>query len=1706
MKAGSFPQQGVSRMSPIQRVLGASLIAVILGAALLAAQNATPTVQDASAKDTAPAAAASKVRVNRTVPTVAPPTGSLALRDQPSLGDLVNARVFREPLVPVGGTPTDAENAALGRALLKFAKGVEGGSDIALRQFLVDHPASPWRASLLLNLGLRYRSINAYSRALASWDEAWKLANGADDGNGTAVANLAIAEWLVLNASLGQTDAVRGVLGQIAARPFSGPAAVKLGQARELIGMIAAHPDKVVSSGPQALLAVLQEQGLVAPPVVAAYRPTASGTSLTQLRDLAKAAGIDMRAVVRATATDAPVPSIVHWKVGHYSALVERNGNRYRIIDNGFGGTYWVTRDTLFDEASGYLLVPVGAELAGWHAVSDDAASLIVGRSCPPGGPPPSDPDKPCQCNKGMVGYSLHEVSASLHLGDIPIGYTPPRGPSVNFRLTYRQRELLQPQIFTFANLGPKWTSDWLRFVEEVPMDAFGVNPAHVWVYLEGGGREVFYNPDGSGVYPAHWRTKATLVKVTTSPIRYERRFPDGTIEVFTASDAAPAGQRRVFLTQIVDPRGQAVSLTWDAQFKLVAMTDAIGQVTTLAYDDATNPLRITKVTDPFGREAAFTYNASGQLETITDVIGLVSRLNYGSEDFVTTLTTPYGRTTFRRESTDNFVNRFVEATDPLGGTERIEFRWQTDALPTSLSATDVPTGFETANASLDYYNTVYWDKLAWSRAPNDLTAARITKWVVSAEMPGGAAYSAGVAHSVKRPLESRVWYLYPGQTSPANAGSFSQPTRTGRIMDDGASQIWQATYNSQGSVLTRTDPLGRQTTYDYATNGVDSLQIRQTTGWMNDLLASSANYIDHRPQSVTDAAGQTTTMTYNAAGQVLTVTNAKLETTTSAYDTDGRLQSVSGPIAGATTSYTYDAYGRVRTVTDSDGAIITTDYDLFDRPIRVTYPDGTYQETTYDRLDVATRRDRAERITRYYHDALRRLTSTRDPLGRVLRQDWCTCGSLEALVDANGGRTTWERRVDGRVTREVRADGVTAALYTYGAASGRLLTVTDPKGQVTTHTYSLDDMLLGTVFTNATIGTPSVSYTYDANYARVVSMVDGTGTTTYTYHPVGGLGAGQLASVDGPLVDDTLTYSYDALGRVTTRTINGAANTVTWTFDNFGRVATEINVLGTFTYTYDGPTTRLATVTYPNNQTSQYSYFPNSGDHTLQTIHHKYPDATTLSQFDYTYDAVGNVLTWRQQADATAVQWSYEYDLGDQLTAAFKRSTDAAPVMLSRYAYAYDGAGNRTTEQIDDAVSGATHDALNRLVSQTAAGALRLEGMTSEPATVTVGGKPLTVSGTNTFAGSIPVVNGTTAFALTARDLSGNTATQHYEVDTTGSGRTFTYDETGNLTSDGTRTFEWNAQNQVVSITVGVERREFTYDGRHRRVTERTRVSGTLVEDVQLVMCGPDICQERHSGNRRRDVYEYGERFEGVNLFYTKDHLGSLTELLDSIGTVRARNRYDPFGRQQSVGDVAPRFGFSGHVYIATDGLNLTYFRGYDPALGRWISSDPLGWRAGPNFYAYVEGRPTTLIDPFGLQSVQCKLCNPSEASQAQAAVKGTCNNVAGDKRCRQVLSQYQLLDCFQKKCSSSISVVCVPKEGSCGGCAGPCNSVSDPTKAIFIQPNGFRGPCGSLTDTVAHEMGHMCGIGPDVGNEPTRRDNRRKATDVGLACSGSQ
>ena len=147
-------------------------------------------------------------------------------------------------------------------------------------------------------------------------------------------------------------------------------------------------------------------------------------------------------------------------------------------------------------------------------------------------------------------------------------------------------------------------------------------------------------------------------------------------------------------------------------------------------------------------------------------------------------------------------------------------------------------------------------------------------------------------------------------------------------------------------------DPIGRTFSYEYADNGIDLLEIRQTRAGQSELLSTMTYNGQHQPLTSIDAAGQMTTYTYNDRGQVLTKTNAKLEPTTYNYDAKGYLISVDGPLPGASTTFTYDSIGRVRTKTDESGYTLTFDYDKLDRLLKITFPDGTFDEYTYTLLD----------------------------------------------------------------------------------------------------------------------------------------------------------------------------------------------------------------------------------------------------------------------------------------------------------------------------------------------------------------------------------------------------------------------------------------------------------------------------------------------------------------------------------------------------------------------------------------------------------------------------------------------------------------------------------------------------------------------------------------------------------------------------------
>jgi len=361
------------------------------------------------------------------------------------------------------------------------------------------------------------------------------------------------------------------------------------------------------------------------------------------------------------------------------------------------------------------------------------------------------------------------------------------------------------------------------------------------------------------------------------------------------------------------------------------------------------------------------------------------------------------------------------------------------------------------------------------------------------------------------------------------------------------------------------------------------------------------------------------------------------------------------------------------------------------------------------------------------------------------------------------------------------------------------------------------------------------------------------------------------------------------------------------------------------------------------------------------------------LGTFAYAYDgSSGRVLTNTFPTGQIA-ELSYANINQDLMLQRITHRMGVTPV--SEFLYGHDVSAGRiaTWSQQVGATPPSLHtfgyDAVNQLLS----------------ATVTNSGSLI-----NTFAYSYDPV---------ANRLSEQVGSSNY---------TATYNalnETSTTTAPGTtRTNEWDALDRLVAVNVGNQRIELTYDGLSRRVAIRQLVSGSEVSHRRFVWCDDEICEERDAaGVIAKRFFPQGMKVESGpvigDFFYTRDHLGSIRELTDTGGNVRARFAYDPYGRRTRLtGDMETDFGFAGMFWSAEANLSLTHFRAYDPELGRWLSRDPLPGAElsqGPNLYAYVANNPVNDVDPSGLggfintctaNPVVCSIAMSSGPTAAQA------------------------------------------------------------------------------------------------------------------------
>lgn len=301
-----------------------------------------------------------------------------------------------------------------------------------------------------------------------------------------------------------------------------------------------------------------------------------------------------------------------------------------------------------------------------------------------------------------------------------------------------------------------------------------------------------------------------------------------------------------------------------------------------------------------------------------------------------------------------------------------------------------------------------------------------------------------------------------------------------------------------------------------------------------------------------------------------------------------------------------------------------------------------------------------------------------------------------------------------------------------------------------------------------------------------------------------------------------------------------------------------------------------------------------------------------------------------------------------------------------------------------------AGRDAVNQLTSESGGGKVRITGAINKSgASVTVAGKAAAVHPQGGFAVEVDAAPGANHFPLVVTEVDGTVTTKH--VDLTfdqGVPVILTYDANGNLESvapqsspaSPTRTYQWDAADRLVGVTrhlgaTEVRKTEFLYDGEGARVGKKELLNGAVESDVRYLYADTGVLQERSAdgGTVLKTYTRQGEldftSTPPTARFHTRDHLGSVQEVVAEDGTLVARYDYKPYGERVLVsGSYESAKGYTGHDYHAASGLVLTRYRAYDPGTGRWLSPDPIGESGGMNLYGYVGGDPVNAVDPLGL------------------------------------------------------------------------------------------------------------------------------------------
>ncbi|MDR6492494.1 RHS repeat-associated protein [Paraburkholderia terricola] len=832
---------------------------------------------------------------------------------------------------------------------------------------------------------------------------------------------------------------------------------------------------------------------------------------------------------------------------------------------------------------------------------------------------------------------------------------------------------------------------------------------------------------------------------------------------------------------------------------------------------------------------------------------------------------------------------------------------------------------------------------------------------------------------------------------------------RLSSLQDRNGNTVTIARDGTTGAITAVSGPNGRTLTFTSVIGTRGTPLISRVT----DALNRQVNYqydSQDRLTQVTDAGGGVWKYGWDEKSRLVSVTDPEgHQRVLNAYDDSDRV--VAQTLADGSTfamAYTVTDGKVTRTeVTDRRGSVRRLEFDANGRVVRNTYPAGRPMEQvgtfTYDANGRVTNLASMDRQYTYVYDANGNRISEADQYGTLVTRSFDSYSQM--LTEAQAGDP--QRGV--------------STVYTYDP-KGNLLTVTDRLGNRTTYTNDSQGRPL--TMTDALKGVTKFAWTG----ADLTSVTDPLNRTTqFTTDAVGRVTAVRdpLGNTTRRTVDalDRTTDVTDALGGVTrfTRDLNGRllsqadpkGVTTRYAYNAVGRPVSRTDPLGrgeTYTWNSAG---QLATVTDRKGQVTTYTY--DAAGRALQTDFRSAAGALPARSWQYAWnqahgklDSVRDVFPTIDERNQKEIDATFDYDkVTGNLTRIFDFPTiqglwtyryapdtrDLARIEMDRAVVTYSRDAEHRVTQIQYEVNGEaprtfgySYDALGRLSQATFANGLtasytwdtasQLTGITFKRADGSVFGD-LTYG--YDLAGRRTKAGGSLAKAdlpKAVSDAQHNAANQL----TRWAGKTLSYDLNGNLTSDGVNQYNWNEQNLLSQISGGATA-VFSYDIFGRR-TDRTvnghRMQTTWFGD-ELNLMVPDgdwskrirVFSPYQAGGPDELTFRRIGDDASQDRYVLRDANNNVIALTDADQRSQTQYSYEPYGATSQVGVADPNT--QQYTGRENDGTGLYYYRNryYSPNTARFISEDPIGWASGQtNAYAYVNGNPVSLYDPYGFWS----------------------------------------------------------------------------------------------------------------------------------------